>query len=134
METDTRVISYRTPEGEIAHSEDSQTGDGRAGYTGTIAAGVEQEIDIAFDKTKLKSFLLYSQQAAVTLRSNANHLGSPDDTVAVEAGQAFVWNINDPVSNVNPFNTANVTKFYVTNESGVVATDVKIRALLDVTP
>jgi hypothetical protein len=68
------------------------------------------------------------------VRSNANSGGSPDDTIAIDAGQAFVWNANDPASNANPFANGNVTKLYIKNESASVATEVQLRALLDVTP
>lgn len=134
MLTDTRTISYTTAEGKIAESSDSQSGDGGAPYDGNIPAATEQEIDLAFAKAKVKSVLIYSRQAQITVRTNANHLGSPGDTIVVPAATTFVWNLNDPASNVNPFNGADVTKLYVTNDDATVATDIKIRVLLDVTP
>lgn len=117
----------------MANSEDSQTGDGRAAYDGSIAAATEAHVLLAFAKTAIKSLLIYSEQAAITVRSNAASPGG-DDTLAIPAATAFIWNANDPASNANPFNAADVASLYITNESGTEATNVKIRVLLDVTP
>jgi hypothetical protein len=133
MLTDTRNISYVTDEGTLANSSDSQTGDGRASFDGVIPAATEVHVLLAFAHAAIKSLCIYTQSSSITVRSNAASPGG-DDTIPVSAGQAFIWNTNDPASNANPFAAADVTSLYITNESVDTNTAVKIRVLLDITP
>jgi len=135
--THKKVVQYVTDEGRLSNTTETVTGDGEVSYEGAVAhnatpANSEKEVDLAFVEADIKSLLIYTSAAAITVRSNANHLGSPGDTVAIPAGRALIWNTNDLGD--NPFATADVTKLYITNESATLDTDVKIRVLVDVTP
>lgn len=71
-------------------------------------------------------YIRFSQE--MTIKSNNS--SAPDDSYTLPANHPILWD-NTMVYD-NPF-TANVTKFYLTNESGVAATGV-IRVAQDVTP
>lgn len=130
MLTHERILQYITAEGRLVNATDSVQGDGEVSYDGTIATSgtPNVEVDVAFAFAKVKSMLLYST-TGMTIKTNST--GAPDDTLTLAAGQALVWNTNDP--SVCPF-TADVTKLYFTNASASVVASVKVRVLLDVTP
>jgi hypothetical protein len=67
--------------------------------------------------------------AAITIYTNAASGGSPQDTIAIAAGQTFVWTAATDGSGKLPF-SGNVTSLYVTN-AGSGAASLKIRALVN---
>lgn len=90
------------------------------------AAGTNVQIHIAFTKANLKSVLLKSDQA-VTIYTNDLSSGSPQDSIALTAGQAKIWTLQTDGSGACPF-SGNVTTMYVTNPGGVVA-NLQIRGI-----
>jgi hypothetical protein len=121
-------VVYSSDAGTITNTTDTYTGDGEANYDGSIATGVTNgEIDIALDVSAIKAMVMYSTQA-LTVKTNST--SAPDNTISLAAGKQLVWTTDH--LDACPL-TADVTKFYVTNDSGSTAT-VKFRFLVDVTP
>lgn len=71
-------------------------------------------------------YIRFSQE--MTIKTNSD--SAPDDSFTLPANHPLVW--DDTMVYDNPF-TANVTKFFITNESGTQATGL-IRIAQDVTP
>lgn len=94
----------------------------------TLAANDEIEIDLTVDVSAIKLAALEADKDC-TVRTNANHLGSPDDTIALKAKQPLIWRDGDPTA---LFLTADVTKFFVT--TGADETVIKFGAMVDATP
>ncbi len=104
------------------------TGDGDVSFDGTIPGPtVKQEIDVAFDKTKVKSMIFISSQDGTLYTNNS---GSPVDTIAFLANVPIIWTIDH--NEAIPFSVS-VTKFFI-SIPGSVAANVAFHCLLDVTP
>ncbi len=95
------------------------------------APSTNKVINLAFTQANLKSLCLYCDRA-ITLYTNAASTGSPQDTIALLAGQANVWSLAHDLIGTCPFSD-NVTVIYATLASGAAAT-LKIRAIADQTP
>jgi hypothetical protein len=124
-----RTASLLTPDGIIANATTVFTGDGEVAYDGVIAASVEAQVAVAFDHTKIKSLVFFSDQL-LSVAVNAPSGGSPATTFAVPAGVLRLWAPEDLTN--DPF-TVNVTSLYITN-SGATDATIRLRVLLDVTP
>ena len=91
------------------------------------ATTTDLEAIVAFDKTKVKSVFVHSDQD-VTVETNSG--SAPGNTITLTANTPLVWFPAMPLA--NPF-TVDVTKFYITN-AGASAAVVKYRILVDGTP
>jgi hypothetical protein len=106
---------------------DTITDDTELNFDGTVASGGSNvQIHWAATVANLKSVAIYSDQA-ITIYTNDVSGGSPQDTIAVKAGQVIVWTLATEGSGKIPF-AGNVTTIYVTNPGGTIA-NVKIRAI-----
>ena len=65
--------------------------------------------------------------AAMTIYTNAPSTGAPQDTIAMVAGQVFVWTLQTDAIGKLPF-SGNVSELYVTNASGGAA-QLDVRAI-----
>lgn len=83
--------------------------------------------NLSLDVSEMKSLLIVSDQD-VTIKTNS--LGSPDDTLALQADEPVVWWSTGVFA--NPL-TVDVTSLHIVNAGSTAAT-VKLRALQDVTP
>jgi len=127
--THTVVTGYSTgTEGQLTSGAVSITADSQRDFHGSIAGSptVNVEVDWAITVANLKSILLLSDKA-LTIYTNAASTGAPQDTIALAAGVAVVWNGGAALF------AGNVTKLFVT-VTGAAAANLKIRALLDQTP
>ena len=128
--THKKRVQYFNGSEQLTDTLDTVSGDGEAVFDDSIAATVEKEVDLAFPFAKVKSVVMSSTKAA-TVRTNANHLGSPDDTIVIPAGGQVTWTENEAAD--CPF-TVDVTKLYITNDHATLAAAVKVYVLLNVTP
>ena len=88
------------------------------------ASTTNQEITLGFDISGL-TLLAISSDVALTIKTNDS--GSPDDTLAIAAGIAYVWATDDYNALLL---TADVVSIFVTNAT-LVAANLKIIALVD---
>lgn len=122
--THTRTTSYSVNGSPVIAATSPQTGDEEVDLDVAVPASVtNQEYDIGWTETALKSVLLYSD-SAVTIKTNSS--GTPQDTIALAAGQAIAWQFGDP--GTAPF-AGTVTKLFITNGNTSLA-NVKVRALV----
>jgi hypothetical protein len=106
------------------------TSDATINFDGSLAINGTRQVDLAFTQANLKSLMLYCDRA-VTVKTNDS--GTPQDTIALLAGQALVWSLaHDAIGNC-PFSD-DVTALYVVVPSGGSAAAFKLRALVDQTP
>lgn len=88
------------------------------------ASTTNQEITLGIDVSEL-TMIAISSDVALTIKTNDS--GSPDDTLNIAAGVAYVWGTGD-------YNTllltADVTSIFVTN-AALVDANLKIIALVD---
>lgn len=77
------------------------------------------------ERLKVKSFVLWFSTDC-TLKTNSTSV--PAETWTMKAGDAFVWNANNPIA--NPF-SADITEIYVTNST--TATQAKLYFLASTT-
>jgi len=95
----------------------------------TIADAVtNQEVRFVLDVSEAKSVYLVSTR---TVTVKVNDSTSPVKTITLTANQPKIWSATDPAAD-NPFGTTDVTKLYITNSSGGVAT-ITFRVGLDAT-
>jgi hypothetical protein len=106
-------------------------------YTQTADAAQEIDTTIPANSTnyplavgtvelaKTKSFVLWFSTDC-TLKTNST--GSPAETWTMKAGDAFIWNANNPTA--NPF-SADLTEIYITNST--TATQAKLYFLTSTT-
>jgi hypothetical protein len=74
---------------------------------------------IALTKANLQSLCIFAA-VAMTLCTNNPSGSAPQDTIALTAGQTWVWTLATDGISKCPF-SADVTSFYVTNTSGGAA-------------
>ena len=92
----------------------------------SIPISVNHQVHWACTVANLKSIVLYAD-GAVNVFTNDLSTGSPQETIALAAGQAYIWTlVKDGVGKI-PF-AGNVTTIYVTNATAA-AVAFKIRAL-----
>ncbi|MCC7334440.1 MAG: hypothetical protein IT422_05070 [Pirellulaceae bacterium] len=88
------------------------------------ASTTNQEITLGIDVSEL-TMIAISSDVALTIKTNDS--GSPDDTLNIAAGVAYVWGTGD-------YNTllltADVTSIFVTS-AALVDANLKIIALVD---
>lgn len=126
--TDSLSISYTGNGQAVTSVVKSLTADAQAGYDGSIPdSTTNQEVDVAIKHSTLAGFVATSDHA-ITIKTNST--SAPDDTLSVAANTPIIFYTGGPWA--NPL-TADVTKMYITNNSGGTAV-VKIRALYDSTP
>lgn len=118
-------MQYQTEAGQVVSTDTVYSDNGAPAFNDAIAASqTNKEIDIAFVRANLKSFVFWADQD-LTLKTNSS--GSPADTIAYKKNTRFVWS-NDEYSAI-PF-SADVTKFYVT--TGVNVTNILIFACVHI--
>lgn len=101
------------------------SGDLQASVDQVIAASTtNQEITLGLDISGL-TLLAISSDVPLTIKTNDS--GSPDDTLSIAAGVAYVWGTGDYNSLLL---TADVTSIFVTNGT-LAAANLKIIALVD---
>ncbi len=81
--------------------------------------GANQPVVYTITRANLKSLLIYCDKAC-TVYTNDVSGGSPQDTIAITAGQALVWTLAGDGLARCPF-SGNVTAVYVTVGSGTGA-------------
>jgi hypothetical protein len=94
-----------------------------------VTNGAEPELDLTFVKARLKSFFAKSD-AALTINTNANSGGTPQDAIVLAAGVPYFWYTGSGIT--NPFG-GDVTKVFLDN-NGAGTANVEIRTLVDPTP
>jgi hypothetical protein len=124
----TRQVSYTDISNKAISYSESITDDSELpAFDGQIAAsGTNVEIYVAITVAHLKSVCISCDQA-VTLYTNNPSGSSPQDTIAVAAGQVKTWTLQTDGSGAIPF-AGNVTAIYVTNSASTVA-NLKIRGI-----
>lgn len=130
--THTIARTYNDAISNIGGTE-SVTADTGIAFDGSIAGTptTNVQVNVTFTRANLKSICLYSDKA-LTIYTNDDSGGSPDDTIPLAAGRALVWSLaHDTLANC-PF-TEDVTALYVT-VGGAAAATLKIRVLTDQTP
>lgn len=97
----------------------------------TVADSTEPQFTLPIDVSVLSLLYIHSDED-VTIRTNANHLGAPDDSFVITADMPLVW--YEGCGLPNPFASAvDVASIFVQNASGAAAT-VKIKVLQDSSP
>jgi len=91
-----------------------------------VPIAANTQYNIAWTKSKLKALGISSDQA-VTIYTNSPSGGTPQDTIAIAAGQNLVWTSATDGSAKCPFSN-DVTTIYITNAAGSPA-NVKIRSV-----
>lgn len=80
--------------------------------------------NVSLIQAKLKSVCMKSDQA-VTIKTNSP--GSPQETINLVAGQAYIWTLQTDGAGKIPF-AGDVTAMYITNASGSAA-NFSLRAI-----
>lgn len=118
-------ISYTVSGNNIVNALVNQTGDEEVDIDVAVAPSTTNaEYDQTLTVAALKSVVLYSDQA-LTIKTNSS--SAPQDTINLVAGQAIVW---QPAGGFSAPFAGNVTKFFLTNASGTLTANFKMRALL----
>jgi hypothetical protein len=119
--------AYRDSSGNALTAIETITGDAEQNYSAAWAtATVDGVLNLAFTRANIKSLCITSDQA-ITLDTNAIHSGSPQDTIAIAAGQVLVWSLATDLIAKCPFSN-NVSVIYIQNSSGQTA-NVNIRCI-----
>ncbi len=101
---------------------DSYTTDQVSKIQESVATGTaDQEISLAVDISKLKAFSMQASQA-MTVKTNSS--GSPQETFTLTAGSPVVF-----VEGDTAIFSGDVTKLFITNASGSLATFSVIAAI-----
>jgi len=109
-------------------SSKTYTADTEVNLSTTLAASsanVDHNLNI--DVSELESLFIYAE-AATTVYVNDASTGSPSATIAIPAGESYVWPNG---SATNPLGASDVTSLYLTCADGG---DFEFRALYDPTP
>jgi hypothetical protein len=91
------------------------------------AASTDLAVAFAFAVAKLKAIFIQADRD-MTIKTNSS--GSPQETIALKAGQPFMWSLSDGYFAV-PF-AGNVTSLFVTLAAGT-ASVLQIRTVVDPT-
>lgn len=105
------------------------TGDAEDNREVVVASSTEQQIDIAWVRTRLQHLFIMSDQN-VTINTNDAASGAPGDTLAVVANYPISYSLS--AGQTSPAPTADVTSLYVLNATSSSAT-IRIRILKDST-
>ncbi|OGT59920.1 MAG: hypothetical protein A3E01_10780 [Gammaproteobacteria bacterium RIFCSPHIGHO2_12_FULL_63_22] len=106
----------------------SKSADGEINRSIAVADGqTALLVSLALDVSEVKSLVIVADKA-MTLKTNSSSV--PDDTIALVAGEPYVWWDGSPATCLL---TVDVTALYVANASGDDGT-LEIRALQDSTP
>lgn len=126
--THTVTRTYKN-QSSIAHSlQETVTGSSEGNHAFQVAATTNNHATgYAYVQANLKSLSITSDQA-VTLYTNAISSGSPQDTIAIAAGQVLIWTLGTDLIARCPF-SGDVTNIYITNAGGTVA-NIYIDAVL----
>lgn len=128
--THTVVTTYRTGAGTFVSRSNAYTNNAEINIDETVAGSTtDYEIDCAITIANVKSMILDCDQD-VTVCTNDDSGGSPQDTIALKAKTPVVWN-TDRLEDI-PFG-GNLTAFYVTN-AGESTARFKASFLLDQSP
>ncbi len=122
--THTIGTTYRTPDGIIASTVATYTGDSERGIDGTVLADDDAEFDLAVPLGDLRSVMLWSDQDMVVV---TNDTDKPQDVIFLTGGQQLVWTLDTPVA--APF-ANDVAKFFTFNQSASSTAKFKVRVLL----
>lgn len=102
---------------------------GELNLSETIPGGSSNmQLTFSFTKAKLKSFFITCDRPIDVYTNDASG-GSPQEHIALTAGQELLWSANDAPFLPNPF-AGNVTTLYVTLAAGASAT-LDIRGQVD---
>lgn len=105
------------------------TGDAEDNREVVIASSTEQQVDIAWVRSRLQHLFVMCDQN-VSIATNAAATGSPGDTIAVVANYPISYSRS--AGQAQPAPTADVTSLFVTNATSSSAT-LRIRVLKDAT-
>lgn len=122
--THTVTRTYKNQGPNALSLTEAPTADTEINLSKALSSGPNQEIDIAFTVANLQSVALSSTTACTVL---TNSTSTPQDTIALAAGQVLIWTLATDGNGRIPF-SGNVTKFYVTNAA---ATTFSINALVN---
>ena len=106
---------------------ESPTGNSENNIDDTVAIAANHQIHWAATQANLQSVCLYAS-GPVTVFTNNPSGSSPQDTIALAAGQTLIWTLAADLIGECPF-SGNVTTIYVTN-AGSGSVSFKLRALL----
>lgn len=120
----TVLRQYRDTSGVNIQISEAITSDRENNVDKAIVTGANTLVYWTIDRTKLKTLCLYSDVAATVYTNNPSG-SSPQDTIALTAGQALVWSLASDGLARCPF-SGSVTAIYVTNASDA---NFKLRAL-----
>lgn len=123
----THVITrgYRDSSGKTIQSTETNTGNAESNFDQQVAGSTTNgEYTFLITQADLVSCCIFSDQA-VTIKTNSS--GSPQDTIALEAGQNIVWDLAFDGGGKIPF-AGNVTSIFITN-AGSTPANVSIRCL-----
>lgn len=118
--------TYTDRSGLVIQNPETVTGDAEINYDASLSSGTNVELHLAFTQANLQSLCLFSSTAA-TFYTNAASGSSPQDTIALVAGQTLVWTLETDGIGKCPFSN-NVTAIFVTNAS---ATNISIRSVVN---
>lgn len=127
--THTKTIGFRSNNGSFTVPSLSQVVESEAVADVTIPVSVTNKA-VAFnaDVSAMGTLLLLVTGGTLTIKTNSS--GSPDQTFAMDAGDALIWFSSDV--GTNPFTTDITTGLFVTNASSTVTPRLVIVTGLDI--
>jgi|SRR5579871_1163089 len=122
----TATRTYKNQGGTARTLQETISGVSEANHAVTVAASTtNQATGWTYTQANLKSLSITSDQA-ITIKTNST--GSPQDTIAIAAGQVLIWTLATDLIARCPFSN-DVTNVYITNAGGTAA-NVYIDAVL----
>lgn len=112
---------------EYVHGERSVSVDSAESFAIPVEGSkTNDKYEIQWDKDTVKTLTIHADGGACTIKTNST--GSPDDTVALAAGEIRIFG---PSTGTNPFPTANVTALYLSTSTdsttlrGIIGKDLQ---------
>lgn len=126
--THTITRTYKDQSSTALTKVESVTGDKENNLSKTMSIGTNVNLLWKCTRSKLKSLCIQVSTAA-TIYTNDASTGSPQDTIALLAGQTFIWTLAIDQLTAGPIDcpfSNDVTSLYVTNAASC---QLEIRAI-----
>lgn len=122
----TRTVSVKTGAGTLGGVSQQITSDMEQNLSIDVAASAaDQEVLFGWTRSRLQAiaadFKKNDDNSAVSpgnITVKTNSTSSPGDTVVIPYGSAFNWFTGDVMT--KPFNSADITKLFISNAAAVV--------------
>lgn len=127
MYTHTLTRKITTP-GRSVNAENTFSGDGQSSRTISVPDSTSDKlVNLAMDVSQIQCIYMKSDQ---DLTVETNDGAAPDDTINLLADKPYVWHAGSYFANLL---TVDVTKLYLTNNSGAEAM-FELEVVVDSTP